>query len=1025
MRASGQAVHPEFVDRMLQDLDATRVRSWFDVGLVLDQLRDNRKPPREDGLSADQLIQQAAQAAACLDAGSWGDHFAQLQGVQSSPWSEAELLFSGELERGGDTYNALITQLWSEVRSQAECIGRAVAEQQVQVLLVEQSWCDPQRLPTALALVFVSEALHLPVIARHQQLDERWMNNRHLGEIHTLVESVFPWDSPWAVHLVNSAQAERQLRDVHGINPARTMHAAPQPDLAEALRPIAEYAAGDGAHEPVVAAIACHRKLTRASADFEHLTRSQRRRYTPGLTELEYMVRLDSLIDPNAFRAEEKQLRGRCFAFAEARLNDAGTAIPEHGRLDYLAAVEYLFDYHVGTDELVVDHSLSYRHRNTWHYPYRKLTECELKGVIGKLAEEATTGRYEQQPQAAAVIEDFDAALVRVLGKTPILDHGARLQVALGSTRPMVWLPDSNSWQGFGAEAALLERFALPSRTAPRSLRIICRSQFGSGSIQAVAAYRLLNLSPAWAEAIRDGRVELIESSAICQGTHLAQLEDTASHALRATKEADGFVLSFGHANLLTLDLLDIESFRLGRCDDALSAAFMDLGVGDAYALWVPPALRPSLAYPTPVQSPRAFSEALLSEDFLQAVSQQGEAALLQHLAEDADRYGTPVTELLQRMAATPDSEDRPPVESQMLTGIHDNGAPWSGAYCRIRTQDSWTFTTVFAQSRSDTVLDLITQHCNAGGTAPALAWNGGYILNPELVGKLGLPEAYIGTPLGLLIEQGEIRALPLFNKPALAFERDGQVQIRPANLFNGLSVCVDGGTALRFDGGDRNLVEAERPVFFDLLHGLDDIPLRGRVAYRFAGRQILSVHKDQDSLPCLPVGLTVTVPEGQQPEGWVEGATVRFELPGWETVADAIEAGPKLLTDGQISIEMEQGGWTQAASIRTQAARLDYTHMRGPKIGVGMSEAGDLFVVAINGRIRESVGATHGELAKILLDMGADRAMGFDPGGSVTLVVNGRQLNISPYNRGYMQNPWSLPPQPRFVGNAILAVPR
>ena len=62
--------------------------------------------------------------------------------------------------------------------------------------------------------------------------------------------------------------------------------------------------------------------------------------------------------------------------------------------------------------------------------------------------------------------------------------------------------------------------------------------------------------------------------------------------------------------------------------------------------------------------------------------------------------------------------------------------------------------------------------------------------------------------------------------------------------------------------------------------------------------------------------------------------------------------------------------------------------------------------------------------MAKILIDMGAVTAMGFDPGGSVTLVVNGRQLNISPYNRNYMESPLSMPPQPRFVGNAVLAFP-
>ncbi len=119
----------------------------------------------------------------------------------------------------------------------------------------------------------------------------------------------------------------------------------------------------------------------------------------------------------------------------------------------------------------------------------------------------------------------------------------------------------------------------------------------------------------------------------------------------------------------------------------------------------------------------------------------------------------------------------------------------------------------------------------------------------------------------------------------------------------------------------------------------------------------------------------------------------------------------------------MVAGGWKTSPSIATQAARVDYTHMRGPKIAVGITAANELLVVAINGRIRESVGATHGEMAKVLLDRGCVQAMGFDPGGSVTLVAGGTQLNISPYNKDYLLNPYSLPPQPRFVSNAIVAI--
>jgi exopolysaccharide biosynthesis protein len=59
--------------------------------------------------------------------------------------------------------------------------------------------------------------------------------------------------------------------------------------------------------------------------------------------------------------------------------------------------------------------------------------------------------------------------------------------------------------------------------------------------------------------------------------------------------------------------------------------------------------------------------------------------------------------------------------------------------------------------------------------------------------------------------------------------------------------------------------------------------------------------------------------------------------------------------------------------------------------------------------------------MAEILLSYGAEKAMGFDPGGSSTLVVDGKMLNISPYNSQYEKDIYSLPPEPRIVSNAIM----
>jgi hypothetical protein len=59
--------------------------------------------------------------------------------------------------------------------------------------------------------------------------------------------------------------------------------------------------------------------------------------------------------------------------------------------------------------------------------------------------------------------------------------------------------------------------------------------------------------------------------------------------------------------------------------------------------------------------------------------------------------------------------------------------------------------------------------------------------------------------------------------------------------------------------------------------------------------------------------------------------------------------------------------------------------------------------------------------MAEILHQFGIIDAMGFDPGGSSTLVVEGETKNISPYNSGYEKNIYSLPPEPRAVSNAVI----
>ncbi|UCH14817.1 MAG: phosphodiester glycosidase family protein, partial [Bacteroidales bacterium] len=361
----------------------------------------------------------------------------------------------------------------------------------------------------------------------------------------------------------------------------------------------------------------------------------------------------------------------------------------------------------------------------------------------------------------------------------------------------------------------------------------------------------------------------------------------------------------------------------------------------------------------------------------------------------------------------------------EYLSGIYSDKLPWNGVYAKVNVNNptqKWVFRTLSSDNQTKKVTKLANEFNKATGNNVKIAWNGGYILNPELVGKLGLPESYIGSPLGLLVSDKKIVSPPLYNKAALLIYDNGKIDIKKANSNNGISVSR-GKTRVNFTRENYNLISpGQEPCYYDLMFKKEEIITKNRVVIRLAGNVIKDIIKDREKVKIIPVGLTLSFPENKFPPGFDElEAEVDLKVGDIKNIVHAVEAGPLLVDNGAVAINMEDEGWTTMNSIHTQAARLDYTDMRGPKIAAGLDKEGNLLVLTVNGRIRESVGATHVDMAEIMVKLGAEKAMGFDPGGSSTLVVNNNALNISPYNKDYEKNNYSLPPEPRAVSNAII----
>jgi hypothetical protein len=783
-------------------------------------------------------------------------------------------------------------------------------------------------------------------------------------------------------------------------------------------------------------------RLQFSNEDLDFLVRQQHRQYLPGYGRLSYMLMLKSLIDPSYFRVEQQLVRGSIFYFSREILrNDPESGhIPLEKSESFFDAVEQLLHYTDGEVSVRHDHSMSYRHRNKYHYPYQDHTFQELTGIVNllymRIVQPVSQVKVDLSPQ---FFTDWNLALLQLTGaKTLAIDNRDLLIRKLKENLPVAYFPGEFIMYEleFFALQAIRSRLNVPiEEEVTEALLQAHRQQVAPVYIfaqehklgkqlnrQEIENYIEKGLSNELKLLYEYGLVRIVSTQQLCVGIHFPQLGEKALRILRMIREQGGFLLTNRrHAALMT-DMVNMDRFHIGRIRTPFSANIMGIPPDSGYIQFVPAGLRATLAYPTPVQTALDLHRALQSDEYRMLEKKMGEQALKEALREDAEQREAPVMYALKRLAGKEDAPSA--VTIGYLSGRYSDGNPYSGVFARIDPEaHDWRFRAVHSTGKPRTVSEFAAEFEHASGQHAGLAWNGGYILNPELVGKLGLPESYIGAPLGLLITDGICLSPPLFNKAALLVDNKGRVEIKRVSCRDGITLTLDGRsyelTPEQYNPAD----PGDAIAYYDLMYRGKSIPAAGRTIVRFSGRTVMEILPAQvkKQVRIIPVGLTVSFPEGKLPPGLRVGQEAELVLPGMEHLQHAVEAGPLLLEDGKVSIDMEKEGWKTGYSIATQAARLDYPDMRGPKIAVGMDGAGHLVVLTVNGRIRESVGATHRDMAEILADQGMVRAMGFDPGGSSTLYAGGRNLNISPYNRDYEYNVYALPPQPRAVSNAII----
>ena len=814
-------------------------------------------------------------------------------------------------------------------------------------------------------------------------------------------------------------------------------------------------AISDDANSRVVDLLKKYKKIVNfENDDLNAILNKSTRHFLPGYGRLAFMIYLKSLIDPSFFRVEEQLVKGRVMKYARMMENDMPDLInTDLSQVhDYYNAIDDIFNCVEGESTLRHDHSLAYRHRNKKLYTYQEFTYQEITGLVNMIYNDVfKPKKRSDQTMAPQFFSDWELALFQLTNSKFLgIDNRKMLTERLKVNVPKGYFPGKYIKHE-------LEYFVLQPIRAQMKLSIeqeltheILKSRgqqlekvyifihepritkwFSSANIK---DYLEQETEPELGILYKTGLIEIIETKQWSEGVHFPQMGAKAIKVLRKIKESDGFLITNGeHAAMMT-DIIEIDHFHIGKARHKMTAKIMGIPKDSGFIQFVPAGVRTTLAYPTPIQTSKDFDNALKSKLYSDLKKKIGERKLLNIISKDAIENGTPINSLLAQLELEISGiKTVERVKSSYAGGVYEDGLPWSGVLAEIDTKKhAWKFAAHIANKQPKNVPGLIKEYQKKSNSNHKieLAWNGGYILNPELVGKLGLPETYIGSPLGLLIMDNKVFCPPLFNKPAFIIYKDGKIDIRKVNSSAGFKIKGK-KEEIVFTPHNYNKHSSFEASYYDLLHTGEEITGAGNFIVRVAGntvKQIIPTNSNEN-IKIIPVGITLSIPANLFSNTLIRvGKNLNIELfepkkdpYRWNEISYAIEAGPMLIENDKLAVNMEEEGWKTSNSIKTQAARLDFTDMRGPKIAVGITKKGRLIVIMVNGRIRESVGATHFDMADILLKYGMHKAMGFDPGGSSTLVVDGKIMNISPYNKNYEQDIYSLPPEPRFVANAVL----
>lgn len=261
------------------------------------------------------------------------------------------------------------------------------------------------------------------------------------------------------------------------------------------------------------------------------------------------------------------------------------------------------------------------------------------------------------------------------------------------------------------------------------------------------------------------------------------------------------------------------------------------------------------------------------------------------------------------------------------------------------------------------------------------------------------------GEPQGLLVLDQKLVRRTMLDRPAIWLEADGTAAIRlvkPAARI----VLEDGATI-----GCQAVNEPakhHRITLYTPHHGPSTRTYPDESRWELAVGASGSVVAEGHGNLRIPGGGYVVSGQGRGADalkraiGFGQQLKLVVDQMG-EEVLHAMGGGPTLLQDGVVRI-----------LARQQHFRPDVATGRAPRTAFGLLRDGRYVLVTIDGRRPGySVGATLPELAKVMQELGAAEAINLDGGGSTTMWLRGRTVNLPSDGRE------------RPVSTALVVLPR